>query len=67
LEELSNRDLEAAIMKSLKQAILNSLKTNKKIESLCKEIENIKKNKMMQGTVAHTCNLSFSGDRDQKD
>ena len=44
--DLSDRDFKVAILKILQPAIMNILETYKKIESLSKEIENIKKNQI---------------------
>lgn len=43
---LSNQNLETDFIKILQQVTINTLKTNKKIESLSKKVRDIKKNKM---------------------
>lgn len=45
--ELSDKDIKAATIKILKQVIKNTLETDGKIESLCKEIEGIKEKEMV--------------------
>ena len=45
--ELSDKDVKEAIIKMFQWAIMNMLETNEKIENLSKEIEVIKKNKML--------------------
>lgn len=42
---LSDNDFEAAIIKILKQALLNSTETSEAIETISKEIDVIKKKK----------------------
>lgn len=44
--ELSDKGLKAAIIKMLQGTVMNRLETNKKLESLSKEIEDIEKNHM---------------------
>ena len=44
--ELSDEDFKVAIIKILPQAIANTIERNQTIESLSKEIEDIKKNQM---------------------
>ena len=42
--ELCNKDFKGTFIKMLQQAIMNTFKTNKKIDILSKEIEDIKEN-----------------------
>lgn len=42
--ELSDNDFKAAIIKILKQALLNSIETSETLETISKEIAVIKKN-----------------------
>ena len=44
--ELSDNDSKSALIKMFQQAITNTLKINENIESLSKEIEDMKKNQM---------------------
>lgn len=44
--ELSDKGLKAAIIKMLQGTVMNRLETNKKLESLIKETEDIEKNHM---------------------
>lgn len=44
--ELSDKGLKAAIIKMLQGTVRNRLETNKKLESLSKETEDIEKNHM---------------------
>lgn len=44
--ELSDKGLKAAIIKMLQGTVMNRLETNKKLESLSKETEDIEKNHM---------------------
>ena len=63
--ELSDEDFKAAIIKIRQPATMNTLETNKNIESLSKEMEDIRKNQMeileLKNKVTKKMNKTLNG------